>query len=133
MIDGSVVADASPLRSMVCDSYTHVGLDGPGILVTNNGYCQATSSYAFFTHYHIKCLNGGQANLAASTTDFGRYSLIADGRSPDPIFTATLAANAADGATTFTINSPKHNNHRQHNLKHNNPRHNHYSKQVILL
>ena len=106
LIDGSVVADASPLRSMVCDSYTHVGLDGPGILVTNNGYCQATSSYAFFTHYHIKCLNGGQANLAASTTDFGRYSLIADGRSPDPIFTATLAANAADGATTFTINAP---------------------------
>ena len=106
LVDGSVVAAASPLRSMVCDSYTHVGLDGPGILVTNNGYVQATSSYAFFCHYHIKCLNGGQANLAASTTDFGRFSLIADGRSPNAIFTAALAANAADQAITFTINAP---------------------------
>jgi hypothetical protein len=106
LIDGSVVADASPLRSMVCDSYTHVGLDGPGILVTNNGYCQATSSYAFFTHYHIKCLNGGQANLAASTSDFGRYSLIADGRSVDPVFTANLTTSANDGDITFTIGAP---------------------------
>jgi len=106
LIDGSVVNSNSPLRSMVCDSYTHVGLDGPGILVTNNGYCQATSSYAFFNHYHIKCLNGGQANLAASTTDFGRYGLIADGRSTTAIFTATTTANAADQAITFTIGAP---------------------------
>jgi len=91
---------------MVCDSYTHVGLDGPGILVTNNGYCQATSSYAFFNHYHIKCLNGGQANLAASTTDFGRYGLVVDGRSPNAIFTATTTATAADGDTVFTIGAP---------------------------
>ena len=106
LVDGSVVHDDSPLRSMVADSYTHVGLDGPGILVTNNGYVQVTSSYAFFNHYHIKCRNGGQANLAASTTDFGRYALIADGRSTSAIFTATTTAEAADGSTTFTIGAP---------------------------
>lgn len=106
LIDGSVVSASSPLRSMVCDSYTHVGLDGPGILVTNNGYCQATSSYSFFTHYHIKCRDGGQANLAASTTDFGRYSLVADGRSPNAIFTALTTALADDGDITFTIGAP---------------------------
>jgi hypothetical protein len=91
---------------MVADSYTHVGLDGPGVFVTNNGYTQITSSYAFFNHFHIACINGGQANLAASTTDFGRYSLIASGRSTSAIFTATTSANAADGATTFTIGAP---------------------------
>ncbi len=106
LIDGSVVAANSPLRSMVCDSYTHTALNGPGIFVTNNGYTQVTSSYAFFTHYHLKCLNGGQANLAASTSDFGRYSLIADGRSTTNIFTADLTVNAADQATTFTIGQP---------------------------
>jgi hypothetical protein len=106
LVDGSVVHDDSPLRSMVADSYTHVGLDGPGILVTNNGYVQVTSSYAFFNHYHIKCRNGGQANLAASTTDFGRYSLIADGRSSSAIFTATTTAEATDLSTTFTIGAP---------------------------
>ncbi len=106
LVDGSVVDAASPLRSMVCDSYTHVGLNGPGILVTNNGYAQCTSSYAFFNKYHIKCLNGGQANLAASTTDFGDRALVADGRSPNAIFTSTTTATANSGAITFTIAEP---------------------------
>ena len=106
LIDGSVVSTSSPLRSMVSDSYTHVGLNGPGILVTNNGYAQCTSSYAFFNKYHIKTLNGGQANLAASTTDFGDLALVADGKSTTAIFTANTTADAADGDTSFTINAP---------------------------
>jgi hypothetical protein len=106
LVDGSVVDSSSPLRSMVCDSYTHVGLNGPGILVTNNGYAQCTSSYAFFNTYHIKCLNGGQANLAASTTDFGDRALVADGKSTTAIFTAPLSTAAGDGDFTFTIGAP---------------------------
>lgn len=106
LVDGSTPHNDSPLRSIVCDSYTHTGLDGPGIFVTNNGYAQCTSSYAFFNHFHIACLNGGQANLAASTSDFGRFSLIASGRSTSAIFTATTTVTAADGSTTFTIGAP---------------------------
>jgi len=106
LVDGSVVATSSPLRSMVADSYTHVGLNGPGVLVTNNGYCQATSSYAFFNKYHIKTLNGGQANLAASTTDFGAEALVADGKSTSAIFTSNVDGAASSGATTFNVNEP---------------------------
>jgi hypothetical protein len=106
LVDGSVVDSNSPLRSMVADSYTHVGLNGPGILVTNNGYTQATSSYAFFNKYHIKTLNGGQANLAASTTDFGDYALVADGKSTSAIITSNVDGAASDGDTTFNINAP---------------------------
>ena len=106
LVDGSVVDSASPLRSMVCDSYTHVGLNGPGILVTNNGYVQATSSYAFFNKYHIKTLNGGQANLAASTTDFGDQALVADGKSTTAIFTSNVDGAASDNAISFNINEP---------------------------
>ncbi len=106
LIDGSVPATASPLRSIVCDSYTHVGLNGPGLLVTNNGYTQCTSSYAFFNKYHIKALNGGQANLAASTTDFGDEALVADGKSTTAIFTSNVDGVASSGATTFNINEP---------------------------
>ena len=106
LVDGSVPSTSSPLRSMVCDSYTHTALDGPGIFVTNNGYCQATSSYAFFNHAHITCVNGGQANLAASTTDFGRFGLIADGKSSTAIFTSNVDGAANSGATTFNINAP---------------------------
>ena len=106
LVDGSVVDSNSPLRSMVADSYTHVGLNGPGILVTNNGYCQATSSYAFFNKYHIKCLNGGQANLAASTTDFGDEALVANGKSTSAIFTSNVDGAANSGDITFNINQP---------------------------
>jgi len=105
LVDGSVVDSNSPLRSIVCDSYTHVGLNGPGILVTNNGYLQATSSYAFFNKYHIKALNGGQANLAASTTDFGELALVADGRSTTAIFSGTVQSNANAGATVFRVHN----------------------------
>ena len=106
LVDGSVPHEDSPLRSIVCDSYTHTGLDAPGIFVTNNGYMQATSSYAFFNHAHITCLNGGQANLAASTSDFGRYGLIASGKSTSAIFTSTVDGAEADGSTTFDIDAP---------------------------
>jgi len=106
LVNGATPHDNSPLRSMVADSYTHVALNGPGILVVNNGYTQITSSYAFFNKYHIKCLTGGQANLAASTSDFGTQALVADGQSTAAIFTATVATTAADGATTFTIGAP---------------------------
>ena len=106
LVDGSTPKTNSPLRSMVADSYTHVGLNGPGILVTNNGYAQCTSSYAFFNKYHIKALNGGQANLAASTTDFGDQGLVADGKSTTAIFTSNVDGAAADGAITFNVNEP---------------------------
>mgnify|MGYP003321078218 CR=1 FL=1 len=105
LVDGSAVDSASPLRSIVCDSYTHVGLNGPGILVTNNGYVQATSSYAFFNKYHIKTLNGGQANLAASTTDFGDQALVADGKSTTNIFTANCVTQANVNDTTIEVSN----------------------------
>jgi hypothetical protein len=100
LVNGATPATSSPLRSMVCDSYTHVALNGPGILVVNNGYAQCTSSYAFFNKYHIKALNGGQANLAASTTDFGDQALVADGRSTTAIFTSNV-----DGAVTRNVDN----------------------------
>ena len=106
IVDGSLPDVASPLRSFLIDSFTQICLDGPGMLVCNNGYGQLTSSYGFFNHYHVKALNGGQVNLSASTTDFGRYGLIADGRSTTAIFTATANGGASAGAVSFTINAP---------------------------
>ena len=107
IIDGAKPAFTSKLRSMVADSFTQVGLKGPGIFVTNNGYTQLTSSYSFFGHYHLKAHNGGQANLAASTTDFGDYALIADGKSPNAIFTAQVNSSGGylAGADKITIDN----------------------------
>ena len=102
LVDGSVPAQSSPIRSMVVDAFTQITLDGPGILVTNNGYAQLVSFFGTFCHYHAKAKNGGQINLSNCVTDFGRYGLIAEGKSPSAIATATASA-ANSGATTVTI------------------------------
>lgn len=106
LVDGSAVATNSPLRSMVVDSFTQIALDGPGILCCNNGYAQLVSFFGTFCHYHAKSLNGGQLNLSNCTTDYGRYGLIADGKSTNPIFTASATAAASTGDLFFTIGAP---------------------------
>jgi hypothetical protein len=105
LIDGSVPASNSPLRSMVVDSFTQILLNGPGVLCTNNAYAQLVSFFGTFCRYHAKALNGGQLNLSNCTTDFGEYGLIADGKSPTNIFTATANGTATAGSTTFTISA----------------------------
>lgn len=109
LVDGSLPSASSPLRSFVVDSFTQICLDGPGCLVANNGYAQLVSFFGTFCHYHTKALNGGQVNLSNSTTDFGRYGLIADGKSTTAIFTATANGAATAGDFTFAINQPVDN------------------------
>jgi hypothetical protein len=106
IVDGSVPSVSSPLRSFVVNEFTPVCLDGPGLLVCNNGYAQAVSFFGLFCHYHAKALSGGQINMEVGTTDFGRYGLIADGKSSSAIFTATANGGASAGAITFAINAP---------------------------
>jgi hypothetical protein len=106
IVDGSVPSVSSPLRSFVVNEFTQVCLDGPGLLVCNNGYAQAVSFFGLFCHYHAKALSGGQINMEVGTTDFGRYGLIADGKSSAAIFTATANGAASVSATTFAINAP---------------------------
>jgi hypothetical protein len=103
LIDGDVPIITSPLRSMVVDSFTQILLNGPGVLCTNNGYAQLVSFFGTFCKYHAKSLNGGQLNLSNCTTDFGEYGLIADGKSPTNIFTATANGTTNAGQITFTI------------------------------
>jgi len=106
IVDGSLPAVSSPLRSFVINEFTQVNLDGPGLLVCNNGYAQAVSFFGLFCHYHAKALSGGQINMEVGTTDFGRYGLIADGKSSSAIFTATANGDATAGDITFAINAP---------------------------
>lgn len=106
IVDGSLPDVTSPLRSFVINEFTQVCLDGPGLLVCNNGYAQAVSFFGLFCHYHAKALSGGQINMEVGTTDFGRYGLIADGKSTTPIFTATSNGSATAAAVTFAINAP---------------------------
>ena len=96
-IDGDDVSSTSPLRSMVVDSFTQINLDGPGALVCNNAYAQFVSFFGTFTHYHCKSLNGGRVNLSNCTTDYGRYGLIADGKSTSALYSTVTSQAASAG------------------------------------
>ena len=103
LVDGSVPSATSPLRSFVVDAFTQINMDGPGILCTNNGYAQLVSFFGTFCHYHAKSLNGGMLNLSNCTSDYGRYGLIADGKSATTTFTSTVDGAKAAGQTSFNI------------------------------
>jgi len=103
-VDGAKCAPNSPIRSMVVDSYTQINLDGPGCLVKNDGYAQLVSFFGTFCSYHVKTETGGQVNMSNSTTDFGTYGLIADGRSATALFSGT-GASAANGANQIGVTS----------------------------
>ena len=96
-IDGNDVSSSSPLRSMVVDSFTQINLDGPGALVCNNAYAQFVSFFGTFCHYHCKSLNGGRVNLSNCTTDYGRYGLIADGKSTSALYSTVTSQAAVAG------------------------------------
>jgi len=99
-IDGNQVSSSSPLRSMVVDSFTQINLDGPGALVCNNAYAQFVSFFGTFCHYHCKSLNGGRVNLSNCTTDYGRYGLIADGKSTSALY-STVTSQAANAGALY--------------------------------
>lgn len=92
LVDGNACALNSPIRSMVVDSYTQVNLGGPGCLVRNDGYAQLVSFFGTFCTYHVRTETGGQVNLSGGTTDFGTYGLMADGFSPQAIYTGQVRA-----------------------------------------
>jgi len=120
LVDGSVPHPDSPLRSFLTDAYTLICLDGPGVLVKNEGYAQLVSTFGHFCHYHAKAESGGMINMSNCTTDFGRFGLVADGQSVDSIFEGTVSANSnnnviqIDATTAWTErynNTPKPVNH----------------------
>ena len=105
LVDGTRVNVSSPLRSFVVDSFTQIALDGPGVLCKNNGYAQLVSFFGTFCFYHAKATTGGQLNLSNCTTDFGKYGLIADGKSALPIFSASVKQDTAKGDLFLPVNS----------------------------
>lgn len=102
-VDGAKCAPNSPIRSMVVDSYTQVNLGGLGCVVKNDAYAQLVSFFGTFCSEHVRAESGGQVNLSNSTTNFGTFGLVADGRSITPIFSGTAAA-AADQVQSITVN-----------------------------
>ena len=99
LVDGNAPHGDSPLRSFLTDAYTIICLDGPGVLVKNDGYAQLASTFGHFTHYHAKVESGGMINMSNCTTDFGRFGLIADGQSSSAVFDGKINGSVTSGLT----------------------------------
>lgn len=105
-VDGSKCHSNSPIRSMVVYGFTQSNLGGPGAVVKNDGYAELVSFFGLFGTWHVRCETGGQATLSGGgCSEFGVYGLVADGYSPTPLFTGSLLAAAAQGATTVDVGS----------------------------
>ncbi len=110
LVDGSVLAPSSPLRSVVVDSFTAINPNGYGYLMKRNAFVQLVSVFTNWSRYGLWCHDGGQVTVANSNNTFGDYALVATGyrntiRVPDPIgeprgvYVATADAITEESAT----------------------------------
>lgn len=79
------------LRSMVLDSFTQFNENGKGIHVLNNGYAQLVSIFTICTTEGMLCESGGVMSISNSNCSFGLSGIVARGKSPVPVLTATVA------------------------------------------
>ena len=78
-VNGDVIAEDSPLASMVLDAYTQISPNGVGCLVNGRGFIQLVSFFTNFAYYAIRVNNGGHATLNNSNISFGLYGMYASG------------------------------------------------------
>jgi len=86
-IDGSKVATPNVKRpglppqgkSMVAAAFTIISFGGTGYRVFNDGYTQLVSVFCIFTQDGALVESGGYASLTNSASNFGTYSLRANG------------------------------------------------------
>ena len=86
-IDGAKIADPNVIRpglppqgkSMVAAAFTIISFGGTGYRVINDGYTQLVSVFCIFTFDGCIVETGGYASLTNSASNFGIYSLRANG------------------------------------------------------
>ncbi len=77
--DGSVCDPDSPLRSVVCDSYTSVNPNGIGYAVVENALVQLVSIFTNWSRVGIWAHAGGQITVVNSNATFGDYAFASTG------------------------------------------------------
>lgn len=77
--DGSVLSDASPLRSCVVDSFTAINPNGVGYLMRRNAFVQLVSVFTNWSRVGLWCDAGGQVTVANSNSTFGDFAFASTG------------------------------------------------------
>lgn len=99
LADGLVCSQYSIFPNIMTWGATPVSYNGIGYCAKNGGLINAVNAISMWAHKHFMAINGGQIILSACATQFGDYSLVADGSR------RTLVANAVVGTVTANSNA----------------------------
>lgn len=113
LADGAVCSPYSIFPNIMTWGATPVTHNGIGYLAKNGALINAVNAVSIWCHKHFVAANGGQIILSSCSTQFGDYTLIADGArnilAPEevtiPLTIQTNAANAINNARTTIINN----------------------------
>lgn len=79
LVDGAVLANTSPIASMVMDAFTQIVSGSVGFHHKNDGYSQLVSVFQVFDDVGILCESGAYTSVTNSATNFGNTGLKAVG------------------------------------------------------
>lgn len=113
LADGAVCSPYSIYPNIMTWGATPVSHNGIGYLAKNGALINAVNAVSIWSHKHFVAANGGQIILSSCSTQFGDYTLVADGGrfilDPEevniPLTVQTNAANAINNARSTIINS----------------------------
>lgn len=111
LADGSIISPYSIFPNIMTWGATPVTSNGIGYCAKNGGLINAVNAISIWAHKHFMALSGGQIILSSCSTQFGDYSLWAEGSRqiiyPTSVTGVTLeidlVAEAAIGVATPSI------------------------------
>jgi hypothetical protein len=113
LADGAICSPYSIYPNIMTWGATPVSHNGIGYLAKNGALINAVNAVSLWCHKHFVAANGGQIILSSCSTQFGDYTLVADGSRnllyPEEANTAltvqTVAANAINNSRSTIINN----------------------------
>ncbi len=105
LADGMVCSQYSIFPNIMTWGATPVSYNGIGYCAKNGGLINAVNAISMWAHKHFLAMSGGQIILSSCSTQFGDYSLVADGSRRigipyDTVVTVTSNTTAADIIST---------------------------------
>lgn len=116
--DGSVCSEYSIYPNIMAWGATPVSHNGIGYVAKNGGLINAVNAVSMWAHKHFLALDGGQIILSSCSTQFGDYTMVADGSrniivptevAEGSLSIQTAASNAVSAARTAIINAAWNN------------------------
>lgn len=95
LADGAVCSRYSIYPNIMAWGATPVSHNGIGYVAKNGGLINAVNAICMWAHKHFLALDGGQIILSSCSTQFGDYTMVADGSR-----SIVLPREVADGSLT---------------------------------